>query len=152
MKPTHFPFGQPQTEKDKPSKDCGYRCLWYAVNPTELNEAGPPIPYDAWLKNFRFFQPVKSGITFTDICAVLDYYKRDFRFTQLVEEGLFIVYSGIWLRSDVLSKKHGHYFCYHDGVVLCSTHQEPYRLPLREVISRLEAKTIDHAFRCLKVL
>lgn len=137
-----FPFGQPPTEEGKPSKDCGYRCVYYCVD--------PGVPYETWLENFRFFQPVRSGITFSDISMVLDYHQKDFRFTQLSEEGLFIIYSGIWLHHE--GKKHGHYFVYHNGVVLCSTRKEPYRLPLAEVEKRLEAKSIDHAFRCLKIL
>ncbi len=137
-----FPFGQPDSEENKPSRDCGYRCLYYAVKPN--------CSYKEFLHNFRFFQPVKSGITFTDICIVLNYFKKEFCFTQLKENGLYIVYSGIWLHHE--GKKHGHYFIYENGFVLCSTHTEPYPLSLNEVEKRLEAKDIDHAFRCLKII
>ncbi len=136
-----FPFGQPPSEENKPSRDCGYRCLYYA--------AEPDCSYEEFLNLFRFFQPTKTGITFSDVCIVLDYFKKDFSFTQLKEEGLFIVYSGIWLHHE--GKKHGHYFIYENGHVLCSTHTSPYYLPLTEVEKRLEAKNIDHAFRCLHI-
>lgn len=132
-----FPFNQP----DK-TRDCGYRCLYYAINPKD--------PYHVWIDQFKCFMPDKAGIYFNDICTVLDYRKIDYRFTQLSESGLYIVYSGIWLHPE--GKKHGHYFVYHDGVVYCSTHSEPYRMHLGDAIQRLESKTVDHAFRCLKVL
>lgn len=137
MKSTNFPFNQPNK-----TRDCGYRCLYYAVQ--------PDIAYVKWLDQFRFFSPVKSGITFTDIHTVLDYYKIDYKFTQLTESGLYIVYSGVWLVPD--GKKHGHYFVYHDGVVLCSTKDKPQKMPLDKVVARLEAKSVDGAFRCLKVI
>jgi hypothetical protein len=134
---SNFPFNQ----QDK-TKDCGYRCTYYAV--------GQDMPYEKWLDQFRFFSPVKSGIYFNDICDILTYYGKEFKFTELSEKGLYIVYSGIWLHPE--GKKHGHYFVYHDGIVYCSTHAEPYKMPLKEVIKRLEAKTVDHAYRCLKVM
>jgi len=132
----NFPFNQ-----ENNTKDCGYRCLYYVVKP--LNT------YVNWLDQFRFFNPVKSGITFTDIHTVLDYYKIDYKFTQLTESGLYIVYSGVWLAPD--GKKHGHYFVYDDGVVLCSTKDKPQAMQLSKVVARLEAKSVDGAFRCLKI-
>jgi len=135
---TNFPFNQPDPDK---TKDCGYRCLYYAVD-FVLNHG---VPYEQWLENFKFFTPVKTGIYFTDICTVLDYYKIDYKFTQLTDKGLYIVYSGHWL-------KHGHYLIYHDGKVLCSTKNEAEEMKLADVIAKLEAKTIDHAFRSLKIL
>lgn len=131
-----FPFNQP----DK-TRDCGYRCLYYALNLRER--------YENWVDQFRFFNPVTTGIHFADICQVLNFYEREYVFTQLSEVGLYIIYSGIWLHPE--GKKHGHYFVYHDGVVYCSTHSQPYRMPLKEVLKRLEAKTVDHAFRVLQV-
>lgn len=127
----NFPFNQPEK-----TKDCGYRCMYYAIK--------PGISYDKWLDQFRFFSPIKSGITFTDICTVLEYYGIEHKFTQLTENGLFIVYSGCWL-------KHGHYFAYENGTVLCSTKSIPERMRLSEVITKLESKTVDGAFRCLKI-
>lgn len=138
---TEFPFNQPEPSK---TKDCGYRCLYYAVG-WALNWTALGFPYGAWLEQFRFFAPVKHGIYFTDICVVLDYYKIDYKFTQLSNEGLYIIYSGSWL-------KHGHYFIYHNGIVLCSTKSEPERMALADVIAKLESKSIDGAFRCLKIL
>lgn len=139
----HFPFGQP----DK-TKDCGYRSLYYCLN---LQES-----YEQWLNNFKMFAPVETGIYFTDICQVLKYYNRDYIFTQLSDQGLFIVYSGIWLLTDGdyggEKKKHGHYFVINKGTIYCSTRHGPYKLPFETIIKRLECKTIDHAFRCLKVL
>jgi hypothetical protein len=126
-----FPFNQPEK-----TKDCGYRCLYYVINPNSN--------YEQWLHQFRFFSPIKSGITFTDICTVLSYYNIDYKFTQLTEEGTFIIYSGTWL-------KHGHYFIYKDGEVYCSTKTKPEKTTLAEVVSKLEAKTVDGAFRCLKI-
>ena len=128
----HFPFNQP----DK-TKDCGYRCLYYAIN--------PDISYEKWLDQFCFFDPVKNGITFSDICTVLTYYKIEHKFRQLTEDGLFIIYSGSWL-------KHGHYFIYHNGFIFCSTKDKPDKMELKDVITKLEAKTIDGAFRCLKII
>ena len=133
----NFPFNQPEK-----TRDCGYRCLYYAVR--------PKAAYKDWLRLFRFFSPVKSGITFTDIHTVLDYYKIDYKFTQLTEHGMYIVYSGVWLKPD--GKQHGHYLVYHDGVVYCSTKNKPEPMPLTAVLPRLEAKTIDGAFRCLEIL
>lgn len=140
-----FPFNQP----DK-TRDCGYRCLYYVVAPKVSRGKKEQLEtYEHWLDRFRYFAPIKSGILFNDICTILDYYKIDHRFTQISDRGLFIVYSGFWLHHE--GKKHGHYFVYHDGVVYCSTHAEPYALPLSEVIRRLEAKTLDHAFRVLRI-
>ena len=133
----NFPFNQP----DK-TRDCGYRCLYYAL---DLKES-----YEKWIDNFRYFIPTRSGIQFQDICDVLSHYGKDYKFTHLEERGLYIIYSGIWLHPE--GKKHGHYFVYHDGQVYCSTHGEPYRLSLADVLKRLDAKTVDLAFRCLKVL
>jgi hypothetical protein len=133
----NFPFNQ----EDK-TRDCGYRCVYSVLNPV--------MSYEAWLDQFRFFNPVKSGIMFNDICTILDFYKIDHKFTQLTEDGLFIIYSGIWLHPE--GKKHGHYFLYDSGTIYCSTHSTPYKMKLRDVISRLEAKTLDHAFRCLKIV
>jgi|SRR5581483_4206511 len=127
-----FPFNQPEK-----TKDCGYRCLYYGLDLV--------IPYEQWLLRFEIFNPVAKGITFSDICTVFEYYKRDYKFTQLTESGLFIIYSGSWL-------KHGHYFCYDNGIVLCSTKSEPERIPLDKVVERLEAKSVEGAFRCLQVL
>lgn len=132
----NFPFNQP----DK-TKDCGYRCLYYTLNLKER--------YEDWVNQFRFFDPVKTGINFADICEVLNFYGREYAFTNLSEVGLYIIYSGIWLHPE--GKKHGHYFVYHDGVVYCSTHSQPYHMPLNDVLKRLEAKTVDHAFRVLQV-
>lgn len=145
-----FPFNQPPSEEGKPSRDCGYRCMYWALS--RFLRWGESIPYSMWLDQFRFFQPVQSGILFNDICTVLDHYKLDFRFTHLTDIGFYLIYSGIWLSHETPPKKHGHYFIYDDGVVYCSTRSEPYRLGLEEVHQRLEAKTLDGAFRCLKVL
>lgn len=131
-----FPFNQPEK-----TKDCGYRCLYHVINPL--------VPYEDWLNLFRFFNPKKQGINFSDICEILSYYKIDHCFSQLESKGLYIIYSGIWLYSEGL--KHGHYFLYEDEVVYCSTHSEPYKFPLAEAVKRLEAKTVDHAFRCLRI-
>jgi hypothetical protein len=126
-----FPFNQPEK-----TRDCGYRCLYYVLQPKES--------YERWLGNFRMFQPVKNGITCNDMHTVLDFHKKVHKFTQLTEDGLYVIYSGVWL-------KHGHYFVYHDGIVYCSTKSEPYRMPLAEVVGKLEAKTTEGAFRCLKI-
>lgn len=136
MNVSKFPFGQP----DK-TRDCGYRCLYYVLN---LN-----TEYNEWVKNFRFFTPTKSGILFQDICNVLSYYGKKYKFTQLTEKGVFVIYSGIWLH--VENKKHGHYFVYDNGHVLCSTHLTTQRMKLETVVKRLEADTVDLAFRCLRV-
>jgi hypothetical protein len=133
----NFPFNQ-----EPKTKDCGYRCVYYVLNLAQ--------PYESWLENFRFFRPAQSGIYFSDICDILTHYGRDFRFTELSETGLYIIYSGVWLHPE--GKKHGHYFVYHDGVVYCSTRREPYRMSLAEVTKRLEAKTVDHAYRCLRLV
>lgn len=126
-----FPFNQPEK-----THCCGYRCLYYVIK--------TKAPYETWLDQFRLFNPVKTGIFFSDIHTVLDYYKIDYKFTHLKEIGLFIVYSGNWL-------KHGHYFVYHDGIVYCSTKDKPEKIPLDEVLKRLEAKTVDGSYRCLQV-
>jgi len=139
-----FPFGQP----DK-TKDCGYRCLYYALRRNEVQDVSLRN-YDGWLNQFRFFMPVKSGITFTDIHTILDYYKIDYRFTHLTDDGLYIIYSGIWLHQE--EKKHGHYFIYENGTVLCSTHNEPYKISLADALKRMESKAIDHSYRCMKIL
>lgn len=131
-----FPFNQPPK-----TNDCGYRCLYYTLN---LKES-----YNSWLENFKFFSPEKKGIFFNEICTLLDFYKKKYRFTQVTEKGLYIIYSGIWLHHE--GRKHGHYFVYHDGVVYCSTHSEPYRLKLSEVIKRLESQDTNHGFYCLEV-
>jgi len=132
----NFPFNQPDN-----TRDCGYRCAHYAATVTE--------DYETWIKEFRFFSPEKSGIYFNDICDILSYYKKEYKFTELSENGLYIVYSGVWLHSE--GKKHGHYFVYHFGNVMCSTHNKPYKMKLSEVVKRLEAKTVDHAYRSLLV-
>lgn len=132
-----FPFNQP----DK-TRDCGYRCLYYAL--------GIKDKYNDWLDNFRFFNPTVSGIHFVDICTLLDYYKVDYKFTQVSDKGLYIIYSGIWLHTE--GKKHGHYFVYQDGMVYCSTHSKPYEMPIKEVIRRLEGKSVEHAFRCMQII
>lgn len=133
----NFPFNQP----DK-TRDCGYRCLYYALDLAQT--------YDSWIENFKYFTPLKSGIQFQDICDLLTYYGKDYKFTQLTDAGLYIIYSGIWLHPE--GKKHGHYFVYHNGYVYCSTHKERYQMLVADVTRRLEAKTVDLAFRCLKVL
>lgn len=127
---SNFPFNQPN------NKECGYRCLYYIISPNQS--------YETWLDNFKFFNPKKSGINFNDICEVLKFHGIACKFTELTEQSLYLVYSGIWL-------KHGHYFLYDKGVVYCSTKSEPYRMPLNEVIAKLEAQTTEQAFRCLKV-
>ncbi len=133
----NFSWNQPNA-----TKSCGYRCLYYVLSPKE--------PYEQWLgDNFKFFDPTNFGIQFNDICEVLKYHKKEYKFTQLTEEGLYIVYSGVWLHID--GKKHGHYFIYHNGVVNCSTKSGPYKMPLSQVISRLESKTTETAFRILKI-
>jgi hypothetical protein len=132
-----FPFDQAAD-----TKDCGYRCSYYVIQPKD--------DYEKWLENFRFFSPIKSGIYFTDICSILSYFKFNYKFTQLSDKGLYIVYSGIWLHPE--GKKHGHYFVYHDETVYCSTHSKPYKMSLSEAVERLESKTVDHAFRCLKII
>ena len=126
-----FPFNQP----DK-TKDCGYRCAYYAIGTEE--------PYESWLDQFKMFDPQHHGILFTDIAQLLKFNKLEYKFTQLSEEGLYIVYSGSWL-------KHGHYFVYHNGVVYCSTKSEPYRMPLQDVVDQLETKSSDHGFKIMKV-
>jgi hypothetical protein len=136
-----FPYNQP----DK-TKDCGYRCLYYSLRRCNAIEK---IGYDEWLNNFRFFNPIKSGITFTDIHTIFDYYKVDYTFTHLTDQGLYIIYSGIWLHQE--GKKHGHYFIYESGQVLCSTHTEPYNISLENALKRLESKTIEHSYRCMKI-
>lgn len=136
-----FPYGQPESTKEAPSKDCGYRCLYYCLGLKE--------PYHTWLDQFKFFLPVRSGITFTDICTVLTYYKKEFKYTLLRDKGRFIIYSGVWLKPE--GKEHGHYFIYEDGQVLCSLKNAPYKMSLPEVVSRLESKNIDGAFRVLEV-
>lgn len=130
-----FPFNQP----DK-TNDCGYRCMYYVIN--------PKVSYEEWLDNFRFFMPKKKGINFNDICTVLDHYKIESKFTELSENGLYIIYSGIWLRPN---KSHGHYFVYHNGLVYCSLQEGPYQMKLANVIVKLEGKTVEEAYRCLKV-
>ncbi len=137
-----FPFGQKPSTKEEPSKDCGYRCMYYCL---DLRE-----PYETWLEQFKFFQPTKSGITFTDICTVLNYYGKDFKYTALRDRGRFVIYSGIWLKPE--GHNHGHYIVYENGWVYCSLKNEPYKLSLNDVIGRLEAKNIDGAFRVLEVL
>lgn len=132
-----FPFNQP----DK-TRDCGYRCAYAVIE--------PEVSYETWLEQFRFFHPVKTGIMFSDICNIMTFYNIEYKFTQLTSSGLFIIYSGIWLHPE--GKKHGHYFIYDHGKVYCSTHSTPYEMNLRDVVARLEAKTIDHAFRCLEIL
>ncbi len=127
-----FPFNQP----DK-TKDCGYRCLYFALD--------LPESYDKWLENFKMFAPPKHGIYFSDICQVFNYYEREYKFTTLTEKGLYIIYSGCYL-------KHGHYFVYKDGVVYCSTKDAPERMPLETLIERMETKSSDHGFKVLKVL
>lgn len=145
-----FPYGQP----DK-TKDCGYRCMYYALRrckAIEKEQRGGHYQYpsyDEWLDNFRFFSPIKSGITFTDIHTILDYYKVDYTFTHLTDQGLYVVYSGIWLHQE--DKKHGHYFIYENGEVLCSTHTEPYHSSLDATLKRLEAKSIEHSYRCMRI-
>lgn len=145
----NFPFNQP----DK-TRDCGYRCLYWALKPARptipYNGKMEAVPYAVWLDdNFKVFNPVESGITFDDIHHVLKYHNKEHRFTQLSESGLYIVYSGVWMHQ--YDKKHGHYFCYDNGIVYCSTRPGPEKRSLEDVISKLEAKTIDGAFRCLKI-
>jgi hypothetical protein len=131
-----FPFNQPES-----TRDCGYRCTYYAIQ--------PPMPYEDWLDQFRFFDPLKNGIVFNDIIAILKYYNYESMFTQLSESGLFIIYSGVWMHQ--YEKKHGHYFVYHNGTVLCSTRPNPEKRTLPDILKHLEAKSIEGAFRCLKV-
>ena len=126
-----FPFKQ----KEK-TKDCGYRCLYYTL---EVEQ-----PYETWLEQFKVFDPVHHGIFFSDIAQVLKFNEREFKFTALSEEGLFIIFSGCWL-------KHGHYFVYHNGLVFCSTKSEPYKMTVEEVISKLETKSSDHGFKIMKI-
>lgn len=132
-----FPFNQPEK-----TRDCGYRCLYHIIKPS--------ASYETWLDQFKIFSPTTSGITFSDCLQVLNHYGFDFKFTQLGASGLFLVYSGIFLHPE--GKKHGHYFLYHDGTVFCSTRDAPYRMDLATMVGRLEAKSIDHAFRCLQIL
>lgn len=131
-----FPFNQP----DK-TRDCGYRCAYYCLDLTQ--------PYSEWIKNFEYFNPTVSGIYFNDICDILKHHKKTFKFTEVSDKGLHIIFSGIWLHPE--GKKHSHYFVYEDGVVLCSTHAGPYKMTLPDVIKRLEADSVDHAYRCLKI-
>lgn len=131
-----FPFNQPIN-----TKDCGYRCTYYVL---DLKES-----YEEWLNNFKFFSPIKEGINFNDVCNILSFYKKYYKFTQLTEKGLYIVYSGVWLKPE--GRNHGHYFVYQDGTIYCSTRKHQYHLDLKEVIKRLEAKTTEGAFRCLQV-
>jgi len=132
-----FPFNQPEK-----TRDCGYRCLYYSLIVFGENIG----KYEQWLQNFRFFAPVLNGIGFKDIHIILDHYGLDYRFTVPTEKGLYIIYSGCWL-------KHGHYFVYHNGEVLRSTKSEPEEIPACDVIARLsQARSIDQAWRCLKVL
>lgn len=126
-----FPFNQ----LDK-TRDCGYRCLYYALNLEE--------PYYTWLKQFKMFSPAKHGIYFSDICQVLDHYEYEYKFTSLSDSGLYIIYSGCYL-------KHGHYFVYHDGIVYCSTKSEIEKISLLELISKMETKSSDNGFKVLKV-
>jgi hypothetical protein len=126
-----FPFNQ-----EPKTKDCGYRCLYYALE--------SDLPYEEWIDQFKVFDPAHHGIFFSDIAQVLKFNERDFKFTQLTEKGLYIIFSGCWL-------KHGHYFVYQDGVVFCSTKSGPYRMPLKDVIEQLETKSSDHGFKVMKV-
>ncbi len=134
-----FPFNQPDG-----TRDCGYRCAYYCIGSAKSDKT-----YEGWLDQFKHFNPTVSGINFNDICNILSYYKVNSKFTELTDSGLYIVYSGIWLHPE--GKKHGHYFVYQDGYVLCSTHKTMYRMRLPEVVKRLEAKTVELAYRSLRV-
>lgn len=128
----NFPFNQ-----NEKTKECGWRCV-YAV--LSLKES-----YEQWLDNFRFFAPLKNGISFNDICQILDYYNLKYKFTQLKKNGTYIIYSGIWLKSN------GHYFIYKDGVIYCSVNNAPYEMNVDDVVSKLEGKTTEQSFRCLEI-
>ncbi len=135
----HFQFNQPEK-----TKDCGYRCLYYAIN--ELKEK--LAPYEQWLENFRFFFPIKTGIFFSDICSILEYYGMDRKFTVPRQDGLFLIWSGVgaWCKS------HGHYLIYHDGVVYDSLKSEPYEMSLSGLLSKLESRTVDGSFKCMEIV
>lgn len=134
-----FPFGQ----IDK-TKDCGYRCTYYILRKfNAINQK-----YEEWLNNFRFFTPEKNGITFNDICQILNFYKINYKFTELNDVDTYIIYSGNWLKPE---KNHGHYFVYDKQIVYCSLKDKPYIHFLKDTISKIEGKTTEEAYRCLKI-
>lgn len=133
-----FLFNQPN------NKECGYRCLYYVLNIKE--------DYEKWLNdNFKVFNPKESGITFNDICQVLKHYGKEYYFTEISEKGTYIIYSGIFLHSENPPRKHGHYFIYQNGIIYCSTRQEPYKLNLSDLVKRIKGKTTEEAYRCLEI-
>ncbi len=107
-----FPFRQ-----NPSTRDCGFRCLYYVVN--------PGVEYDEWLKTLLHKNPERSGLKINHIATHLR--NKGFEVESCSPEvtGLYIIYSTGWLSS-------GHYLVYHDGLVYDSVDIQPRRMSIED--------------------
>ena|ERR1700677_4331669 len=122
--------------QDPKTKDCGYRCLYYILN--------PKYSYEELLDKLKWLEPVKKGISFSNIVTILEHHGRECKFTIPSNKGLYLMWSGVWSK--------GHYFIYHDGIILDSLAEKPYPMSLEELISKVESKSTRDTFYCLKIV
>lgn len=134
------PFQFNQNPKER---SCGWRCLYYLI-PED-------IKFSEFLERFKYFCPGKHGISFSNILAVLDYYKIECLFTVPSDVGTYIIWSAAGKDGKEWAFEGGHFFIYQDGVLFDSIKSEPYRIECSKLAKLLETKQIKKSFNCLKV-
>lgn len=129
-----------QFNQNPKERACGWRCLHYII-PENLT-------YEEFLLKFKYLCPVKRGITYAVITAILEYYSIKYTFTVPSEEGTYFIWSG---NQKTWKSAGGHYFIYSNGIMFDSLKPEPYNLALKDLIIMLETSEYKESFTCLKV-
>ena len=132
-----FQFNQHHKEMS-----CGWRCLHYVI-PEQMS-------YEQFLDQFKYLRPGKRGITFKMMTSVLDYYNTDYLFTIPRKRGLYIIWAG---QFSWPTYKHpiGHYFIYHDEMILNSLDHKPVYCSILGLRKMLETKDSSKHYIALQI-
>ena len=138
MNPNPFQFNQNPKERS-----CGWRCLYYLI-PESMSFA-------EFLDRFKYFAPGKHGISFSNILAVLDYYKVKYLFTVPSDVGTYLIWSAAGKDGKEWVFEGGHYFVYKNGMLFDSIKSESYPIRCNELVKLIETKEFKKSHSCLRI-
>lgn len=128
-----------QFNQNPDEKSCGWRCLHFLM-PEDMT-------YDAFLKRFKYLQPIKKGIILSTISTILGYYDIKTTYTIPSEKGTYC----IWVRSKKWNFLGGHFFVYKNGYIYDSLEDASYKLPISKLGKFLETDKRKNCFVCMRL-